>query len=126
MVARPASVGSENETESKFNQGFETMKGAKLQTNLVGRRIHLLTDQEARIEISKQEKPPEKEVLDVLTAEMLYPALKAHKKRFEDQSGEIVAVRSQQSGDKSHLIYTISFGGELVELHSALWRLDPV
>lgn len=98
------------------------MKTARLQTNLVGRRIHLLTDEEARIEAAKQERKMEDEVMAVLTAELMYPALKDHKRRFGDQSGEIVAVRIQDD----HLIYTINFGGELVELHPALWRLDPI
>jgi hypothetical protein len=99
------------------------MTSAKLQTNLLGRQIHLLTDQEARIEAGRQEHKFEPEVLEKITAEMMYPALKQHRQRFGDQSGEIVAVRI---GDAGNLIYTISFGGELVELHSALWRLNPI
>jgi hypothetical protein len=99
------------------------MKSARLQTNLVGRKVHLLTDEEARNEAMKQTSPLEPEILKNLTAEQWYTALKQHRQRFGDQSGEIVAVHL---AEKDHLVYTISFGGELVELQSVLWRLDPV
>jgi|SRR6516162_7098620 hypothetical protein len=102
------------------------MKTAKLQTNLVGRKIHLLTDNEARIEASRQDKALNKDVLATITAEMMYPALKQPRKQFGDQMGEIVAVRAVGIGDRDYLVYTISFGGEIVELHPALWRLDPI
>ena len=99
------------------------MKSAKLQTNLLGRKIHFLTDQEAKIEVSRQDPKMEKELLDTLTAESVYPVLKYYRKRFGDQSGEIVVVRVSK---EDYLVYTVSFGGELVELHPHVWRLDPV
>jgi hypothetical protein len=99
------------------------MASSKLQTNLVGRKVHLLTDEEARQEASKQEKKLEPEVLEKITAELMYPGIKQHQRYFGDQTGEIVAVRVVMNDS---LVYTISFGGELVEIPPQLWRLDPV
>jgi hypothetical protein len=110
---------------SSLTQGVKTVKSARLQTNLVGRKIHLLTDEEARDEARKQTPPTplKPEELEAITAESWYPALKGHRQRFGDQSGEIVAVHL---ADRDRLVYTISFGGQLVELNQELWRLDPV
>jgi hypothetical protein len=96
------------------------MKSAKLQTNLVGRKVHLITDEEAKEEARKQQTPLEPEFLETLTAEQWYPALKEHRQRIGDQVGEIVAVYV----DEGRLVYTIAFGGQLVELMPQLWRLD--
>jgi hypothetical protein len=93
---------------------------AKLQTNLVGRKVHLLTDEDVREEAGRQVPPLDSETLKNLTAERWYPAVKKHRQRFGDQIGEIVAVHLS---DKGHLVYTIVFGGELVELMPELWRL---
>lgn len=99
------------------------MKSVRLQTNLVGRKIHLITDEEVREEARKQTPPLEPEILKNLTAESWYPALKQHRQWFGDQTGEIVAVRI---GEGDRLVYTISFGGELAEIMPQLWRLDPI
>jgi hypothetical protein len=96
---------------------------AKLQTNLVGRKVHLLTDEEARHEALKQMPPLDSEVLKMVTAETWFPAMKQYHQRFGDQTGEIVAV---YVADKDRLVYTIAFGGQMVELMPELWRLDPV
>jgi hypothetical protein len=92
---------------------------AKLRTNLVGRKVHLLTDEEVRDAARKQETPLEPDVIQVLTAELWFPALKEHYKRFGSAVGEIVTVHLADH----RLVYTIAFGGELVELHPQLWRL---
>jgi len=97
------------------------VKSTKLQTNLVGKKIHLLTDEEAREEASKQVPPLEPEIMATLTADKWYPALKDHRRRFGDQEGEIVAVHVAAN---DYLVYTISFGGQLVELIPNLWRLN--
>jgi hypothetical protein len=95
------------------------MKSARLQTNLVGRKVHLLTDEEAREEARKQTPPLEPAILEALTAESWYPSMKQYRQRFGDQVGEIVAVHITDN----RLVYTIAFGGELVELMPDLWRL---
>ena len=96
---------------------------AKLQTNLVGRKVHLLTDEEAREEARKQPIPLDQALLESITAERWYPAMARHRQRFGDQVGEIVAVHLAIGG---YLVYTIAFSGQLVDLMSQLWRLhDP-
>lgn len=91
----------------------------KLQTNLVGRKVHLLTDEEARDEAKKQQPPLEPAILNGITAESWYPAMQQHRQRFGDQVGEIVAVHVNEG----RLVYTIVFGGQMVELMPQLWRL---
>lgn len=93
---------------------------AKLQTNLVGRKVHLITDEEVREEARKQTRPLDPEIMKNLTAESWYPAMKQHRQRFGDQIGEIVTVHL---ADKDQLVYTIAFGGQLVQLMPELWRL---
>jgi hypothetical protein len=101
------------------------VKSARLQTNLVGRKVHLLTDAEAQEDARQQGNLDESEI-DVVTAERWYPIIGKHRKQFGDQVGEIVTVYLRaEKGHDEHLIYTIAFGGVLVELQPVLWRLEP-
>jgi hypothetical protein len=105
------------------NERARIMKGERsnLQTNLVGRTVHLLTDEEARDEASKQESRLEPAILETVTAETWRRDIVQYKHKFGDQIGEIVAVHV---ADQNRLIYTISFGGQIAEISPELWRLD--
>jgi hypothetical protein len=94
------------------------MKSTRLATDLVGARVHLVTDEEARIEAKRQ--GIEEPLLSAITAEKWLPVLKDMTARH----GSHGTIRQVHVED-GRSVYTIAFpSGELVELSPMLWRLD--
>jgi hypothetical protein len=101
---------------------------ARLQTNLVGRKVHLLTDEECREDARRQYESNPSSIINpdeiaTITVKRWWPALADAKYRSaHGTTGEIVAVHL----NKDHALeYTIAFGSELFCLPSMWWRLGP-
>lgn len=91
---------------------------ARLVTSLLGKKVHLITDAEAREEAARQGLD-DRQVQDI-TAENWMPAIKKYKE-LKGLIGEIVAIHQET---KAGLVYTIRFGNQLYQLSDVLWRLE--
>lgn len=96
-----------------------TRKKPGLETNLVGRTMHLVTDEEAKEEARQQGHL--QAVIDTTTAENWWPVIKDYR-AIRGIHAPIVAVHLRDGS----LAIILEVHGRLVEANTYIWRLDPL